>query len=150
VFVYLPQRGAFQSAINYGISPWMDKEAFRRAVEARRIDEIMAAFAEDAVLHSPVTFTPFEGREAIATLLGILVEIFDEFRYTDQLEASDGTLGLVFRARTGQRDVEGIDLLRFNPDGLIRELTVMVRPRSALEALLAAVGPKLAARASAT
>jgi len=118
--------------------------AFRRAVEARDLEGMMATFAEDAVLHSPVTFKPFEGRAMIGQLLAILLEIFQDFRYTDALEAEDGTRALVFNARVGDRDLQGLDLIRFDGSGLIRDLTVMVRPRSALEALLAEVGPRLA------
>ena len=92
----------------------MDRNAFRKAVEARSLDDMVAVFAEDAVLHSPVTFKPFEGRAAIGQLLGILLEVFEDFRYTDQLEADDGTLGLVFRARVGDLDVQGLDLIRFD------------------------------------
>lgn len=121
-----------------------DREAFRRAVEARDLDAMAASFEEDAVLHSPVTFQPFEGRPAIRHLLGILLEVFADFRYTDQLEAADGTRALVFRARVGDRDLEGLDLLRFSDSGRIRDFTVMVRPRSALEALLGEVGARLA------
>ncbi len=118
--------------------------AFRKAVEAQDLDAMMATFAEDAVLHSPVTFKPFEGRAAIRQLLAILFEVFQDFRYTDELEAEDGTRALVFNARVGDRDLQGLDLIRFDDSGLIRDLTVMVRPRSALEALLAEVGPRLA------
>ena len=118
--------------------------AFRRAVEASNLEGMMATFADDAVLHSPVTFKPFEGRAAIRQLLAILFEIFQDFRYTDELESEDGTRALVFNARVGDRDLQGLDLIRFDGSGLIRDLTVMVRPRSALEALLAEVGPRLA------
>lgn len=124
---------------------------FRRAVEAKDLEAMMAPFAEDAVLHSPVTWKPFEGRAAIRKLLEILLEVFRDFRYTDELRAEDGTLALVFRARVerpeggSDREVEGLDLIRFDEAGRIRDFTVMVRPRSALEALLAQVGPRLAA-----
>jgi hypothetical protein len=118
--------------------------AFRSAVEARDLEGMMATFAEDAVLHSPVTFKPFEGRAMIGQLLAILLETFRDFQYTDELEAEDGTRALVFNARVGDRALQGLDLIRFDGSGLIRDLTVMVRPRSALEALLAEVGPRLA------
>ncbi len=120
--------------------------SFRAAVEARRLDAMVEAFAEDAVLHSPVTFKPFEGREAIRRLLAILLEVFEDFRYTDELRSDDGTRALIFRARVGTRQVQGIDLIRFDASGQIRDFTVMVRPRSALEALLAEVAPRLAGR----
>ncbi len=118
--------------------------AFRKAVEAQDLDGMMAAFTEDAVLNSPVTFKPFEGRAAIRQLLAILFETFQDFRYTDELEAEDGTQALVFNARVGDRDLQGLDLIRFDGSGQIRSLTVMVRPRSAIEALMGEVGPRLA------
>ncbi len=105
---------------------------------------MMAAFAADAVLHSPVTHKPFEGRPAIRQLLAILLDVFEDFRYTDELEAADGAKALIFRARVGDREVEGLDLIRFGESDLIRDFTVMVRPRSALEALLGEVGSRLA------
>lgn len=121
-----------------------DRGAFRRAVEARDLEAMTAAFREDARLHSPVTHKPFEGRPAIRRLLGILLEVFGDFRYTDELEASDGTLALIFRARVGERELQGLDLIRFDEAGAIRDFTVMVRPRSAIEALMAEVGARLA------
>jgi hypothetical protein len=123
------------------------RDAFRHAVESRDLDDMMAPFAADAVLHSPVTFEPFRGRDSIRRLLGILLEVFQDFHYTDELESPDGTRGLVFRARVGDRELEGIDLIRFDEAGRIRDLTVMIRPRSALEALLARVAPRLAQHA---
>ena len=125
-----------------------DREAFRKAVESRDLDEMMAPFAEDAVLHSPITFKPFEGRAAIRILLGILLEVFQDFRYTDELTAEDGTKALIFRTRVGERDVEGLDLIRFDDAGRIVDFTVMVRPRSAVEALLKEVSSWVFSRGS--
>ena len=122
-----------------------EPSAFRRGVESHDLDVMMAAFAEDAVLHSPITFKPFEGRAAIRQLLGILLEVFQDFRYTDELVAQDGTRALIFRSRVDDRELEGLDLIRFDDRGLIRDFTVMIRPRSALEKLLAQVGSRLAA-----
>lgn len=121
-----------------------DRSAFRRAVESKSLDGMMAVFAEGAVLHSPVTFQPFEGRAAIRQLLGILLEVFEGFHYTDELQATDGTTALVFRAHVGDRQLEGVDLIRFDGEGRIRDLTVLIRPRSALEKLLGEVAPRLA------
>ena len=122
-----------------------DHARFRRGVESQDVGVMMQAFADGAVLHSPITFRPFEGKEAIARLLGILMQVFKDFRYTDELTAEDGTKALIFRTRVGDRDVEGLDLIRFDDAGLIRDFTVMVRPRSAVEALLREVSTRLAA-----
>lgn len=56
--------------------PMSSANVFRSAVEARNFEAMMAQFAEKAVLHSPVTFAPFEGRAAIQQLLTILLGIF--------------------------------------------------------------------------
>jgi hypothetical protein len=118
--------------------------AFRAAIAARDHARMVAAFAPDAVLRSPVSFKPFEGRGEISKLLAILLETFEDFHYTDEFEG-DGKAALIFRARVGDREVEGLDLFRFDSEGSIAELTVMVRPLSAVIALAEAVGPKLAA-----
>ncbi len=121
----------------------MGKDSFRKAVEAHQIDSMVEAFTENAVFHSPVSYKPIEGRAAIRNLLTILLEALQDFRYTDQLESSEGTRGLVFRARIGDTELEGVDLLRFDASDLINDLTVMVRPRSAIEALRLEVGKRL-------
>lgn len=123
-----------------------DRSAFRRAIERHSLEDLIALFREDAVLHSPITFQPFEGKAAVRRLLGIIFEVFEDFRYTDELDAADGmTKVLVFRTRVKDRDVEGIDLVRFDEEGKVRDLTVMVRPRSSMERLLAEVQPRLMA-----
>ncbi|HEX8053635.1 MAG TPA: nuclear transport factor 2 family protein [Thermoleophilaceae bacterium] len=115
---------------------------FRAAVEARDVDGMVALLAPDVVLHSPVKFQPFEGREAVRALFRALFEVFEDFRYTDEL-AGDGTHALIFRARVGDRELEGLDLLRAGPDGLLSEVTVMVRPQSGLQAVGQAVAERL-------
>lgn len=115
---------------------------FRAAVEGGDHAAMVAALAPDPVLRSPVSFKPFEGREAVSRLFEILLEVFEDFRYTDEFEA-DGKAALIFTARVGDREVEGLDLFRLDADGRIAELTVMVRPASGLMALGEAVGARL-------
>lgn len=125
----------------------MKSEAFKRAVEAKDHAGMVAAVAPDIVFHSPVTFKPFEGREAVAQLFSALLQTFEDFTYTDALAAGDVEV-LIFQTRVGDRQVEGMDLLRFGPDGLIADFTVMVRPLSGTIALAEAVGARLAAVAA--
>ena len=126
----------------------MSEDAFRAAVESQDHAGMVDALAPDVIFHSPVTFKPFEGREAVAALLGVVMGTFEDFRYTDEVDG-DGLKALVFRARVGDRDVEGLDLLRFDAHGKIADFTVMVRPLSATMALAEAVGKGLE-RATAT
>jgi len=117
---------------------------FRTAVENRDLRGMVETLADDVLFHSPAKFSPFEGKTAVGALLQVLMQhVFEEFRYTDDLESADGLHGLVFQARVGERQVQGIDLLRFDDSGKIREFTVMLRPRSGLDAVMNAVNDKL-------
>ena len=117
---------------------------FRAAVERADMDAAVALLAEDVVFRSPAVFKPYEGREAVATILRTVYEVFEDFRYTDELDG-DGVHGLLFDARVGDRSLQGIDLLRLDEDGQIAEFTVMIRPASGLVALAERMGPALEA-----
>jgi hypothetical protein len=108
-------------------------ERFRVAVERKDLAAAGELLAADVVFHSPVTFHPFLGRETVSALLGEVAQVFTDFRYTDEL-TMDGGHALIFRAGVAgtDREIEGIDLLRFDADGLIADFTVMLRPLSAL------------------
>jgi hypothetical protein len=112
----------------------MRSDAFREAAEAKDFSRIDDLFAEDAVFRSPVVYRPYEGRDAIALLLGAVVRVFEDFRYLDQVEDGDVAV-LRFSARVGDRELEGVDILKFGSGDRIEELTVMVRPMSGMHAL---------------
>jgi len=116
---------------------------FRAAVEAGDLDAALALFAEDATLDSPVAFKPFVGIEAVGFVLRAVSETFEEFQYTDELGREGGVHALVFSARVGEREVQGLDLLRMDSAGRIANLTVMVRPLSGLIALAEAMSAKV-------
>jgi hypothetical protein len=115
---------------------------FREAVQQKDLDAIGSLLAADVVFHSPVTFHPFIGRETLMKLLSLVIEIFEDFRYTDELAGQDEH-ALIFRASVSGREIEGIDLLRVNADGLIYDFTVMLRPLSALLPFAQAMGEKV-------
>jgi SnoaL-like domain len=115
---------------------------FREAVERNDIGAVPELFSPDIVFHSPATFHPFIGRETVSSLLAIVADTFEDFRYTDELDA-DGTHALIFRAAIGGREIEGIDLIRTDDDGLIADFTVMLRPISGLVPFAQAMGEKV-------
>lgn len=119
---------------------------FRAAVEAKDPDAMEAALHPDVVFRSPVVYKPYAGREATMLLLRNVVEVFEDFRYVDELRGED-SLALVFEARVGDRELQGWDYLRLDADGLVREFTVMVRPLSGAMALAEAMAARLGAGA---
>ena len=106
---------------------------FRVAVEAKDLEAAKATLREDVVLHSPILFRGFEGREIVIGVLTHVAATLEDFRYTDEL-ADERTVVLRFKARVGDRELEGIDFLELDADGRIAELTVFMRPMSALKA----------------
>jgi hypothetical protein len=122
-------------------------DRFKSAAEAADHDALMAALAPDVVFHSPIVFKPYVGREAVAPILAAVMTVFEDFRYVDQLEG-DGSAALVFSARVGDRSLDGLDHLRFDGDGLVSALTVMVRPLSAAMALAETMRARLEAAAT--
>jgi hypothetical protein len=112
----------------------MSAKAFRSAVEAEDHAAMVRTLAVDVVFDSPVVHRTYEGRDAVAPLLAAVLQVFEDFRYTHEYASDDGAV-LRFACRVGDRDLEGVDILRFGSDGLIAEFTVMVRPYSAATAL---------------
>ena len=112
----------------------MKSDAFRQAAEAKDFSQVDELFAEDAVFRSPVVFKPYQGRDAIRMLLGAIVQVFEGFRYLEHVEDGD-TAVLMFEAMAGDRELQGVDILKFGDDGRIVEMTVMLRPMSGLVAV---------------
>jgi SnoaL-like domain len=106
---------------------------FRLAVEAKDLDAATAVLREDVVLHSPILFRGFEGREVVTAVLTHVAATLEDFHYTDEL-ADESTVVLRFKARVGDRELEGIDFLELDEHGRVAELTVFMRPMSALTA----------------
>jgi hypothetical protein len=117
-------------------------DRFRAAAEAKDFSAIDELFAEDVVFRSPVVYKPYEGRDAVAMLLGAVAQVFEDFRYTDQVETGDAA-ALAFSARIGDRELDGIDFLGFDSEGRVNRMAVYVRPMSGVNALAEAMQKKL-------
>lgn len=118
----------------------MRSDAFTAAVERQDPERLRESLAKDVRFLSPVVFRAYEGREVVATILTEgAMKVFSDFRYVERLE-DERCATLVFEARVGDRDVQGLDLLRFDGHDKVEELIVMVRPLSGLTALAEAMG----------
>jgi SnoaL-like protein len=119
-------------------------DAFRRAAESKDFSGAEELFSADVVFRSPAVFKPYSGLEALGAILKTVAEVFEDFRYVDQVETGDAAV-LIFEARVGERQLNGVDVLRFDEDGRIEEMMVMIRPLSGLNALGEEMGRRLAA-----
>lgn len=107
------------------------------------LDELLA---DDVVFYSPVVFTPQRGKEitklylgaAFSTLAPPVVASTAEaspptptFGYTKEVLAGD-TAVLEFETTVAGKYVNGVDIIRCNPEGKIVEFKVMIRPLQAI------------------
>lgn len=106
---------------------------FRRAAEAKDLDLLIETLREDVELHSPVLFRGFEGRDVVTQVLTHVAATLEDLTYTDELHEGS-TVALRFKARVGDRELEGIDFLELDDEGRVAVLTVFMRPMSALTA----------------
>jgi SnoaL-like domain len=115
---------------------------FRRAAEAKDLDLLTETLREDVVLHSPILFRGFEGRDVVITVLTHVIATLEDFTYVDEL-ADERNVVLRFKANVGDRQLEGIDFLELDDEGRVAELTVFMRPLSALTAFNAEMAKRL-------
>ncbi|MFJ6834388.1 nuclear transport factor 2 family protein [Streptomyces sp. NPDC091209] len=115
--------------------------SFRKAVEAGDLGAVEELLADDVVFTSPVAFKPYPGKAITAAILRGVWRVFSDFRYVREIAGADGRdHALVFTAKVGDKEINGCDFLHFDEDGRIDELTVMVRPLTAAQALSEAMG----------
>jgi hypothetical protein len=107
--------------------------AWHSLVKTRDTDALNALLAEDAVFHSPVVHTPQVGKALTAMyLLGAFQVFFnDTFRYVRELKAEREAV-LEFQVTIDGISVNGVDMIKWNDEGLIVEFKVMLRPLKAI------------------
>jgi hypothetical protein len=117
---------------------------FRVAAESKDVELMTATLREDVVLHSPILFRGFEGRDVVGQVLTHVAATLEGLTYVDEL-AGENTVCLRFKAKVGDRELEGIDFLELDDDGKVTELTVFMRPLSAINAFNEQMKQRLAA-----
>ena len=99
---------------------------------------------EDAVFHSPVVHTPQEGRDKVVGYLaaaGVVLNT-DKFRYVREFADGDNAL-LEFVTELDGIHINGVDIITFDADGMIKDFKVMVRPLKAINKVWDMMGAQL-------
>ncbi len=110
-----------------------ESHPFRVAAEAKDVELMTATLREDVVLHSPILFRGFEGRDVVKQVLTHVAATLENLTYIDEL-ADENTVCLRFKANVGDRELEGIDFLELDEAGKVAELTVFMLPLSVINA----------------
>lgn len=109
---------------------------WHRMLSAMDLSDLPKLLHPEVRFRSPMVHKPYEGAAITARILQTVATVFADFVYERDFVTADGaSVGLEFRARVGDRELKGIDLIRFDETGRIVEFEVMVRPHSGLVAL---------------
>ena len=119
------------------------RERLQQAMLAGDHGAVVALYDADIRLNSPLIKAPFEGRGAVADLTRAILDVFEGITYTASMGTGEQQM-VAFEARVRGERVQGIDMLRVGDDGLIREITVYVRPLAAQARVAQALGVPLA------
>lgn len=107
---------------------------------------LSALLADDAVFHSPVVHTPQVGKPVVMAYLVAASHVLGNasFRYVRELVDGDEMM-LEFVTELNGVTVNGVDIIRWNADGMISDFKVMVRPLKAINAVWEMMAAQLVA-----
>ena len=106
---------------------------WHQLIGARDLAQLDTALAEDAVMHSPIVHHPLVGKTIVIKYLSAAFHVFlnDDFHYLREC-LSDNSAILEFETTIDGIYVNGVDMIRWNQNGLIDDFKVMVRPIKAV------------------
>lgn len=108
--------------------------------------DLSALLADDAVFHSPVVHSPQVGKTKVMAYLVAAAHVLgtDAFHYVRELVDGENMM-LEFVTEIDGITINGVDIIRFNDDGLISDFKVMVRPLKAMNKVWAVMAAQLEA-----
>jgi hypothetical protein len=121
-------------------------EQWHEMISRKDLSALPELLDPQAVFRSPMAHTPYPGAPVVSMILNTVMNVFEDFAYHRELATGDGlNVILEFSARVGEKELKGIDMIRFNDQGKIVEFEVMVRPLSGLQVLGEQMGQRLGA-----
>ncbi|OBX19997.1 hypothetical protein A9995_05525 [Erythrobacter sp. QSSC1-22B] len=99
----------------------------------------------EAVFHSPVVHTPQRGRDLVVAYLAAAGQTLanDSFGYVRELVDGENAM-LEFTTEMEGIAVNGVDIIRFDEDGMITDFKVMIRPLKAVNKVWGMMAAQLA------
>ena len=112
-----------------GLTKWLDLMEGEKNTKA-----LHSMLAKDCVFYSPVVHTPQKGQVLTSLYLMGAAQVLgvnSSFRYTRILDCFPNAV-LEFETEVDGIFINGVDIIRWNEDGLIEEFKVMLRPLKAV------------------
>jgi hypothetical protein len=133
-----------QAKLNLHPAAARSLEIWHKLVAARDFGALESIVHPAATFRSPMAFKPYGPAPALLMALRTVITIFQDFTYHREFSSADGlNVVLEFSATVQDKQLKGIDMIRFDEEGRIVEFEVMIRPLNALQILGAEMGARL-------
>jgi hypothetical protein len=103
-------------------------------VKRRDLAALQGIIADEPVFHTPRFLRPITNKDHMVLVLQGIVTFVQEFEY-NRIFTHGNEAVMEFRGRIGDVVVHGVDIFTVDDAGKIKELTVLLRPTKALEAI---------------
>jgi hypothetical protein len=116
---------------------------YRAAISRGDVASLSAVFAEDIQLRVPLFTEPVGGRQAVAEILSVLFGVADSVHLGDSFTGPRGGHAIALALKVGDVELEGLEYVHFDDDGLVDVLMVTLRPLEGLVAMQNTLAPLL-------
>ncbi len=117
-------------------------QKFHDYVLADDHSSVPSLMAEDIKFMPPTYWATWNGRDAVAAVLGHVNEVFQDFEYR-RVMGSGNDWALEFQCQVEGLDCVGVDLITLNDDGLMQNFEVVMRPYKTIGALREAMNARV-------
>jgi hypothetical protein len=118
---------------------------YSRALVAFDPASILASLSHDVTIRVAVHDEPLRGKDTAGFLFGVLTQELTPFELVEEIVEGDKSVVLFETSLRGQR-AHGLNVVEYQPDGLVVGLTVFFRPLAALQLVAEVIGGHMAQR----
>jgi hypothetical protein len=116
---------------------------YREAIGRGDVGSLSEVFAENIRLKVPLFAEPVAGRQAVVEILSVLFGVADSVHLGEAFIGSQDDYAIALTLKVGGVQLEGLEHVRFDQDGLVDELMVTLRPLDGLIAMQNTIAPLL-------
>ncbi len=118
---------------------------YTAALAAWDTNEIVSALADDVTIRVAVHDAPMQGKDIAQFLFGVLSEELGPLQPSREIIEGNHAV-VLFETSIDDTPAQGLNVIDFNPAGLIGEVTVFFRPLASLQIIAERVGARMAAQ----
>ena len=118
---------------------------YGRALAAFDPASIVASLSDDVTIRVAVHDEPLRGKDTARFLFGVLTQELTPFEQVEEIVEENRSVVLFETSLRGE-PAHGLNVVAYQPDGLVGELTVFFRPLAALQLVAEVIGRHMARR----